>query len=345
MIRKPTWILLLFCLGINPGFAYERQFNLSTYYDSNPRENIENKQPVFGLKTKALVRFEKDNQTGRIYGSALGQGFFEPTLFWDSKVVLNAELGGYYNLLTGYRLYASLKTFEKLYFDDFQRSGRQTMSASIKHQKSLEMQEEIGLRRSTSRIDYGTLFKYADQRVFFNLTRQLSPDFLAELSTQRGRIDYEDYPARIIINDTLILNDTQDQQDITWFLGLHVKHLGRMIWGAALNFEDISSNSDIAESQIWSGKIYVSRRIWERVFFHVVLQGMKKSYGQKDIFEATPYRDPEENIQNQLHIQLERVLNPSRVLYIQYSTIKNETVFNHWFYTKNLVEAGVKLTL
>ena len=343
-LYKQIWVLFLICLFHMPSLALEQQFNLSTYFDSNPRENIENKEPTFGLKAKGLLRFDKEGQSGRIYGSILGQGFLEPALFLDSKVVVNGELGGHYRITPGYRFYVGFTTFQKLYFDDLQRTGRSTLSGSLKRLKSQKMHQELGLRRTDFRIDFGTLFQYTEQKVFLNLTRQMGADFQAELSAQIGRIDYEDYPARILSGDSLILSGSENQQDNTLMLGLHVKHLGKMIWGVAVNFEDINSNSAIEEAQIWSGKLYVSGRLSDQVFFHIVLNGMKKFYAQTDIFEATLYRDPEENIQNQLHIQLERVIHPSRVLYIQYSYIKNETVFNHWFYDKNLIETGLKLT-
>jgi len=341
---KSIWTSFLFCLLLNSGFAFEQQLNLSTYFDSNPRENVDAVESTFGLKAKGLLRFEKEGQSGRIYGSILGQGFIEPALFLDSKVVMNGELGGYHQIIQGYRFYAGLKTFQKLYFDDLQRTGRRTLSGSLKRLKSQKMHQELGFRKTDFRIDFGTLFQYTDQKAFLNLTRQMGADFQAELSAQIGQIDYEDYPARLLSGDSLILSGSENQQDNTLMLGLHVKHLGKMIWGVAVNFEDINSNSAIEKSQIWSGKLYASGRLSDQVFFHIVLNGMKKFYAQTDIFEATLYRDPEENIQNQLHIQLERVMHPSRVLYIQYSYIKNETVFNHWFYDKNLIETGLKLT-
>lgn len=345
ILQKSSRSILLICLFVKPGFAYEKQLNLSTYFDSNPRENLDHIESTFGLKAKGLMRFEQDRQNSRIYGSILGQGFLEPALFLDSKLVVNGELGGHYKITQGYRLDAGLKTFQKLYFDQLQRSGRTTLSLSIKRLQSHKMQEEMGVRRTASHIDYGTLFQYYDQRMFLILTRQLTSAFQAEFSAQIGQIDYENYPARKLTNDSLIYTDTEIQQDFTRLIGLHFKHLGKMIWGVALNFEDINSNSFNAESNIWSAKLYVSGRLSEQVFFHVVVNGMKKLYAQTDILEATPYRDPEENIQNQLHIQLERVIHPSRVVYIQYSFIKNETIFNHWYYNKNLIEAGVKLTL
>ncbi len=343
-IRKPIWIILLIFPLLKQGLAYEQQFNFSTYFDSNPVENIENKQPTFGLKVKGGLRFEKASQVGRIYGSILSQGFLEPALFLDSKVILNGDLGAYYKLLPGYRLKTGFTIFQKLYFDEFQKSGRSTLSLSLMRIKSAEMHQELGFRRTYSHINYGTLFQYADQRVFLNLTRHLKSDFQAEITAQFGQIEYENYPARIIVNDSLILNDNINQQDLIALLGLHVKHTGKMIWGVTVNFQEINSNSDIEESRIWSGKLYASGRISEQIFFHAMLQGMKKIYSQTDVLEASPYRDPEENIQNQLHIQLERVIHPSRVLYIQYSYIKNETVFNHWYYDKNLFETGIKLS-
>ena len=291
------------------------------------------------------MRFEQDRQNAHFYGSILGQGFLEPALFLDSKVVVNGELGGHYKFARGYRLDAGLKTFQKLYFDELQRSGRTTLSVSIKRLRSQKIQQELGVRSTASHIDYGTLFQYYDQRMFLKLTRRLTSDFQAEFSAHLGQIDYSDYPARILIGNFLELSNTENQQDFTRTLGIHLKHLGKMIWGVAVNFEDINSNSTTAESNVWSAKLYASGRLSDQVFFHVVLNGMKKFYAQTDFLEATPYRDPEENIQNQLHIQLERVIHPSRVLYIQYSFIKNETIFNHWYYNKNLIEIGVKLTL
>jgi len=345
MFGKFIWKIFLICLFIRPGLTYEQQLNLSTYFDSNPRENIENKEPTYGLKAKGLMRFEHTGQNSRFYGSILGQGFLEPALLLDSKVIMNGELGGYYKIAQGYRFYAGFKTFQKLYFDELQRSGRTTLSGSIKRLKSQKMQQEFGLRRTALQIDYGTLFQYSDQNVFLKLTNQTTAGFQSELTAQFGQLNYNDYPARTLNGDSLVLSDTQNQQDFTRLVGIHVKHLGKMIWGVAVNLEDINSNSNIAESKVWSGKLYISGRLSEQLFFHVVLNGMQKYYEQPDILQATPYRDPEENIQNQLHIQLERVIQPSRVLYIQYSYIKNETIFNHWYYHKNLIEAGVKLTL
>lgn len=336
---------MLIGLFFNPGFAYEQQLNLSTYFDSNPRENLNNIESTVGLKAKGLLRLDQVTQNARFYGSILGQGFLEPALFLDSKVVVNGELGGQYKISRGFRLNAVVKTFQKLYFDELQRSGRTTLSASVKRLKSHDMHQELGLKRTTAHIDYGTLFQYNDQRIFLNLTRQLKEDFQAEFTAQVGVVDYENYPARMLTGNILIISNTENQQDFTGTLGIHIKHLGKMIWGAAVNFEDINSNSTTAESNVWSAKLYASGRLADQVFFHVVLNGMKKFYAQTGILNATPYRDPEENIQNQVHIQLERVIHPSRVLYIQYSFIKNETIFNHWYYNKNLLEAGVKLTL
>ena len=345
MLQKSIRSFLLICLLIKPALSYEKQLNLSTYFDSNPRENLTNIESTFGLKARGLMRFEQDRQNAHFYGSILGQGFLEPALFLDSKVVVNGELGGHYKFARGYRLDAGLKTFQKLYFDELQRSGRTTLSVSIKRLRSQKMQQEWGVRSTASHIDYGTLFQYYDQRMFLKLTRRLTSDFQAEFSAHLGQIDYSDYPARILIGNFLELSNTENQQDFTRTLGIHLKHLGKMIWGVAVNFEDINSNSTTAESNVWSAKLYASGRLSDQVFFHVVLNGMKKFYAQTDFLEATPYRDPEENIQNQLHIQLERVIHPSRVLYIQYSFIKNETIFNHWYYNKNLIEIGVKLTL
>ena len=345
IIRKPIWNILLVCLVARSVLAWEHQLNFSTYFDSNPRENIENKEPTYGLKARGLMRFEQESSKGRLYGSMLGQGFLEPALFLDSKVIFNGEVGGHYSLIRGYLISTRLQTFQKLYFDDLQRSGHTTVSGSIKRLKSHKSQQELGIRRTGSFIDYGSLFQYTEKSVYLKYTQHLKSEFQAVFTTQFGRVDYRDYLARILVSESMVLNGTDYQIDFSRMFGIHVKHLGKMIWGVSVNFEDINSNSATAESKIWAGKVYVSGRLSDQLFYHVMINGMKKYYAQPEILEATPYRDPEENIQNQLHIQLERVIHPSRVLYIQYSYIQNETIFNHWFYDKNLIETGIKVTL
>ncbi len=344
-LPKSIWMVFLTSIFLIPALAYEQQVNLSTYIDSNPRENIDNIESTIGLKARGLLRFTHDTGNASYYGSILGQGFIEPALFLDSKVVMNAEVGTHYKIISSYYFFADLKTFQKLYFDELQKSGRTTLSVSVNRFKSHKLQQVLGLKKTKAHIDYGTLFKFSDQRMFVKFTRLITPVFQAELLFQFGRVDYDDYPARVLRGSSLIFSNTQNQQDITRTMGIHIKHMGKMIWGASVNFEDIQSNSVLAESQIWSAKLYASGRLSERVFYHVVLNGMKKDYAQTEVLEITPYRDPEENIQNQFHVQLERLIQPSRVLYIQYSYIKNETVFNHWFYKKYLIETGIKLTL
>lgn len=336
---------MLICLANASVLAYERQFYISTYFDSNPREHIEDKEPTYGLKSRALMRFDKKYLKGRYYGSILGQGFLEPELFLNSKVIFNGDLGGHYNLVRGYALKANFHTFQKLYFDDLQRSGRTSLSFSVKRMKTLKTLQEIGLQRTASFIDFGSLFHYTEIRGFLRHAVNFHDDFQAEFTAQLGQIRYRDYLARIRVNESSVKVGSEDQQNFNRRVGLHVNHRGKMIWGMSIDFEDIQSNSATAESRIWMGKAYVSGRLSDELFYHLVLKGMKKYYAHPEILQTTPYRDPEENIQNQLHVQIERVLTASRVLYVQYSFIKNETVFNHWFYNKNLIEAGIKVSL
>lgn len=325
--------------------AFESQINFSTYYDSNPRENINDIESTVGLKGRGLIKFDTSTSRSRIHGSFLGQGYLEPALLFDSKVIVNAEVGGQYGLLPHWQLGANLKSFQKVYFEDFQRSGRTTFRGVVNRVKPQSINYEIGVLKSLLQIDNGTLFQYTDQKIFFSLNRPLSNKLRGELRWQGSLIQYEDYPARIIQYDTLYSNVTEDQEDRSWLLGGQLKYTGRMILGLSISYEDIRSNSEIDEATILAGKLYGSGRISPKMFIHVVLQGMNKYYGRPDFSELNPHRDPEENIQNQLHVQIDRVLDPQKMIYLQYSAIKNETVFNHWFYYKNLFELGIKVTI
>jgi len=325
--------------------AYERQFTLSSFMDSNPRESIFKSEPTPGIKAKALIRFNEARHGGQFYGSLLGQGLIEPALFLDSKFILNAELGGQYKLNPRWSLNGNLRTFQKLYFYELQRSERTSLNTYLSRSYSVSGMQDIGYTGADCRIMSETDFRYFDQEIYAKVSKRLRPRLQLELKGVLGRIDYLDYPIRTIENDTLIFNSNIDQQDRSWLLGLHLSHTGKLILGTSISYKDIHSNSPIDEATIWALKLYASGRIGERIFAHMVLQGMNKHYNNSKYLGLNPYRDPEENIQNQVHIQLERILSPEKVIYIQYSFIKNETVLNHWFYSKSLFEAGIKLSL
>jgi len=325
--------------------AYEKQLTLSSFMDSNPRESLFKSEPTLGLKAKALIRFTESRPSGQFYGSLIGQGLIEPALFLDSKFILNAELGGQFKLGPRLSLNGNLRTFQKLYLYELQRSERNSLNVYVSRIKSGYGNQELGYAGADSRIMSESEFRYFDHELYLRLSKSLNPGLQLEIKGVVGRIDYLDYPIKTIENDSLILDYDINQQDHSWLLGLHLTHTGQLIWGASLSYKDIRSNSTIDEAQIWALKLYASSRIGERMFAHVVLQGMNKRYDHSKYISLNSYRDPEENIQNQLHIQVERMLSPENVLYIQYSYIKNETVLNHWFYSKNLIETGIKLSL
>lgn len=345
MMLRTTVSLILINLLWNSVLGFEKQLNFSTYYDTNPLESTDERDPTQGLKVKGLIRFEKQAPSTQIYGSLLGQGFLEPALFIDSKVVMNGELGGYHNFAPGYRLHAGLTSFQKLYLNDLQRSGRTTMIASVKRFRPTGPQVEIGLKWTDSFIDYSSLFHYTSGRFFLKLMKQLRSSFSAEALIQLGRTNYSDYLAKQLTTHHDVVNSNVNQIDRSRLLGLHLKHLGKMIWGISLNHEDLGSNSVTGKAQVWSGNLYASGRISDEIFYHIMFHVVDKNYRYPELIDTSPFRDPEENIQNQVHLQLERVVQPGRVLYTQYSYIKNETVINYWFYTKHLFEVGLKLTL
>lgn len=330
---------------MQPVWGFDKQIDLSTFYDTNPLESTDDREPTAGLKAKGSLRFEKTGEATRIYGSILGQGFFEPALFLDSKMIFNGELGGNQQLSRSYRLHAGLSSFQKLYFNDLQRSGRTTMTSAIRRTRPAWLNPEVGVRWTESFIDYGALFHYTDRNIFLKAVKPLRASILVEAFLEFDRTDYSDYLAKKLTPSHNVVNGTENQIDRSRLVGMHFKHTGRMIWGASLKYEDVGSNSVTGKARIWSGNLYASGAFSSQMFYHIMVNMVDKNYRYPELLKATPFRDPEENIQNQVHLQLERVIKSGQVLYVQYSYIKNETVINYWFYTKSLFEAGFKLTL
>ena len=339
-IIRATLLLILISASLP---AAENQLTLSTYLDSNPIESLADPEATWGLKLQERLSFMGSSGTWSYDGSVVGQGFLEPVLLLDSKLVANAILNLRRDLGPRLSFQTNLISFQKLYLSELEHSSRSSLNLWLEHAGAADRLQRVGLELIHSRVNSGLIYTYADQRASFLLRHALYPGLLAEWSLMVGLATFRDLPARSFI-DGVVQNLSEDQQDHYSLVGLHLRHAGQMIWGLSLSHQRVRSNSDLAESTLWLARLYLSRRFGPRVFMHAVIQGMDKNYSQDLYTATTPTRDPEETIQNQIHLQLERVIDPRKVIYVQYSYARNETIYNYWFYQKHLFEAGLKLS-
>ncbi len=336
-------MFLILCL-VDTAWGMEQQFTLGVYWDSNPIESISNPEGTFGIKLQQrMVLSGKQIGGWTIHAVLVGQGFLEPVLFLDSKLVANGVVNLHRELLKDWIMNARLETFQKLYFGGFDHHSRSAVRASLGHQITPLSRLNIGLSGSRSHLNIASTYTYYESQGFATFQHMLGPSLSSELSVSLGQLDFVDLPARELVEGLLIPRQDEDQRDLYGRLLVSFKFQRKMIWGVSLSQEKVVSNSVIGDANIFLLKLYASQRLGQDLFIHLVLQGMDKHYDQQEVSSTNPYRDPEEIIQNQIHCQIEHVFASNKTLYFQYGYLKNETIFNRWFYEKHLFEAGLKL--
>lgn len=344
---KSRWItaqLGLLCLLSIPALAVEKHLSFSSYLDSNPIESLANPEATWGIKIQERIIFKIPQRAWNIDGSLVAQGFFEPNLILDSKIIGDLDLNLRRKLTRSWHIKNNLSSFQKLYFSELQHSSRSALSVSLQRSALPGSYQELGLEMVTSSMHAGSSYTYEDYRCFAMVHRELFHDLQAKFDFILGTVGFQDIPAQVLVGDYYLSFSGEDQQDKYLLMTLHLQHSGRFIWGASLTHKKIQSNSDFAEADIWLARLYASTRLSQNIYLHTVLQGMNKNYLHNAFIGTNPFRDPEETIQNQIHLQLEQVLSDQTTFYLQYSYLKNETLYNYWFYEKQLMEGGVKFT-
>ncbi len=324
---------------------FETQFNLASYHDSNPREYLTNPKGAQGLKAKGCLKFNQKRSRMLGYGSFIGQGFLEPGPTHGSKFIINAETGLNFTLGPGLKLIGSLETFQKMYVYDLRRSGWNSVEVFLSKAGKQNRYGKLGYALRGDRIDYGSLLQFSEQKLFLNMNRFLTPHLFGEMTLSGGQVNFKDIPASIFNRDILTLLSDQKQEDQFWQVLIHLRFIHRFIYGFSLSYEDVSSNSVVAESDNLIARLYASGAVGKHYFIHAVIQGMNKNYDHPGNVNVGSDPDLEERIQNQFHLQLERVLANDNIIYFQYSYLKNETLISNWFYEKNQFEVGVKLEI
>jgi len=347
--RRGNWvvtpIVLLSCF-VGLIFPADKQFLLSTYLDSNPIESLSNPEPTWGLKLQEKVVLRSVYKAWDLNSTFVGQGFLEPSLILDSKLVGSAMIIARRALIKTWSFNTHLESFQKLYLKELQLSSRSMMSIALERRPDKQTKQSLGISGLRSQIDRGALYSYLEGQAFLELWRPLTSTLRSEIKLTLGQARFNDLPVRELTDSsTVFIVEGKDQKDQFGRLTIHLRHQGRMIYGLALTHEIVASNSIFGEAKTWLVKIYASQRMGKHSYLHLVLQGMDKNYQHRDLNALNLFRDPEEIIQNQIHCQLERVIDPNRSIYLQYGYLKNETIFNQWFYEKQILEVGLKLSL
>jgi len=326
-------------------WAWKGQLQLSPYFDSNVQESLSKPVSTVGFKLRGNLSEQVSRSRWRIYGDVLGQTYLDGKFRNESKWVGRMESGFRYALVPKVHLTGQLIHFQKTFYLQ-ERSYRWTEYGTY-------IQLFPG-NKFTFWIGYvlrSTAFKSVDIIRFYenNLEMRVRYAVNSKLSLEgallSGSINFQNFRALGVEDDmSLILLDL-DQEDESIKGLFHLQYQGKVIVGIQSGFESVKSNSVIGKYDQLILRIYLSGRLGQSSFYHLVLQRVDKDYLYTELQGISGFRDPEERIQNRTYIQLEKEFRQGMMGFIQFSLLENETIINRRYYDKKILEAGVKYNL
>ncbi len=321
------------------------QVILSPYYDSNVRESFQLPEPTYGLKISGRWSQERSSLRSSTRGTLVGQTYLDAIFREESKLVINGELDHRYNIYQRIYFLGQGSYFRKAFinpgyfyswgeaglFLQFIPKGPFTGSAGYRHRSVI--------------ISTGKINRFRREAIEVRGHYYLNTKLYLVGSLGALVIAHRDFKARGVKGDTLLTVLRAPQRDQGYYGSLHLRYQGNFIYGVQATAETVSSNSVIGNYHFLSLRLYLSGRWRQKIFYHLVLQQMDKSYRNSDLQDVIQYRDPEELMQNRSYARVEHTLRETVLGYVQVSVLRNETLLNLTYYNKTLFEVGIKLNL
>ncbi len=315
----------------------------SIYYDSNIAESLSNPAASMGGNLRSNLDFMKRWRRLSTHGNFLTQAEIDGNHSTESKLLIDSGLKLDYIISTSNRLAISGNHFRKVLYRQDTAYYWTDLMIEFEHALNQKWYLASGLsRRNTQYPSLDSLYFNTDQG-FLNLVWRPGNSWLIEGGFHLWTTTYHSYPAWINVAGSLIPS-SNDQEDYGRIFSLHLRQQDKSIKGLSLAYTTVNSNSDTGEYVALRTQVYWSWRMRERHLVYIMLQGSTKEYRHNQLSGITSYRDPEERIQNRMHVLVERKISATSYAFIQASYLANEVTLNQYYYNKVLVETGIKFT-
>ncbi len=322
--------------------AADGQLQLSSYFDSNVRETVSASDQTMGLILRGRLGHLIHRSKATFFGEFSGQTNLDPIYREETKLIVTGDLGTSYALTRAVRIQGQLGHFSKSFYD---RTGSYRWND---YRLQLEWSPEprysawwIYSQRNKT-LQLTNHYRFRERSWEFRGRYQPGQRMLIEGAYGRAAIVHRDIFAVVASGDTTTLQSFVPQEDTGWEGFVHWRYISKVILGVRLDRASFKSNSVIGAYHLSGFQIYLSGQVGESVYYHASFRRVKKDYSYPTPGGSSPYRDPEEHDQDLAHFRLEKVTNEKLVGYLQLSRLRNETILNRRYYTKTLLETGIK---
>lgn len=341
----PPLLLVSLCLRLADAQGVKGHIQLSPYADSNVQESLENPVTSAGLKLKGDFNYLLFTGRWSISGDVLGQTFLDPLYPAESKLVVKPRVQFLYPLTPRVHLIGEMSLFQKSFLLQTRSYHWRTYSTSLQVSPFDPLTLWVQYVARATAFITSESFRFHEKNLEIRTRYRVGRRVSLEGAISAGTMGHRDYNSWGLKNDTLLVPLQFHQKDESVRRLLHVRYQGKVIVGLEAGLETVTSNSVLGAFDLITYRAYLSGRWGESIFYHLVAHGVDKNYQNPGLKGTSGYRDPEERIQNRTYFQVERVMTSHRIIFLQVSLLKNETVLNRRYYDKTMVEAGVKLEL
>lgn len=322
--------------------AVDGQLQFSSYFDTNVRESLNVPESTFGLATRGRLNHDISRQRTNVYGEILAQVNLDAHFLGESKLIVNADLDFQYTLNKSICILGQLSHFQKSFYN---RTGSylwNEYNTFLRFLPTPRFSGWFGYRHRSKSLESKDKYRFGEDNLEFRGRYNIDPKIFLESTISRSNIDHMDFSAVEVADDTSLIFLGYPQKDKGINGLFHLRYWGKVIIGVQLGIGVVESNSVIGEFSFVNYHAYLSGQLSPTIFYHVVFRRLDKAYQYPALEGESKYRDPEEPTQNLTHIRLEKVLGNSYIGYVQMNLLQNETIYNHQYYDKTMIELGIK---
>jgi hypothetical protein len=337
--------VLIFISGISVAGAVEGQLQFSPYFDSNVRESLSDPASTYGLVARGRLNHELRYQRWNLRGEGFVQSNLDAIYQDETKLIANADLDLGFALSPVLNLLGQLGHFRKAFYGQDGSYLWTEYSTHLEFSPSQQFSGWLGFRERRKTLNVTDRFRFVEHGLELRGRYQVSSRLYIESVASRPHIVHRDFNAIGIHDDTLLVILPSPQKDSGSEGLVHLRYVGRLVFGVQIGIGDFQSNSVMGEFSFNSYQAYFTGQLGSAAYIHLMFRRVDKHYRYPKLIGWSQYRDPEEPNQDITHLRLERVLNDKNIIYLQVSLLRNETILNHRYYDKTLFELGLKVSL
>ena len=275
-------------------------------------------------------------------GEIFAHTFFDARDAYENKVIFSGDLGIRYSFSNTLQIQGQLQHFLKSFVHTTGSYEWTLYSTALQYTRRSGYTVRLSYLHRNKLLEGINQYRFVEENLELNNRIHFNTRWLLEGSLRLTDLLHADFDALDVVEDTSLASIGDPQKDRGFGGLVHLRYRGRVIAGCRIGFGTIRSNSVIGDYNRRMYQVYFSGNLGQSTYYHFIYRWVDKDYQYPQLEGISWYRDPEEHDQNLTHLRLERMITDNSILYAQISLLRNETILNHQYYSKTLIEIGME---